>query len=128
MFIALRFNYVTCNSCRFTQLIKQLALSSSTPGSHDPRVAECQPVFCSKKPNLFRLLDINQPARSAVLLIGGTFNTQKMICETSKFPLPYLTRLFFEGSKLFALQLFEVKAYYDVFFCARIFLLFYQLK
>ena len=128
MFLALGFNHVTCKSCKFTQLIKQLALSSSTPGSHDPRVAECQPVFCSKEPNLFRLLDVNQPAISDVLLIGGAFNTRKMIYKISKFPLPYLTSLFIEGSKLTALQLVEVKAYYDVFFCERICLLFYQLK
>jgi len=128
MFIALRFNYVTCKSCKFTQLIKQLALSSPTPGSHGPRVAECQPLFCSKEPNLFRLLDVNQPTRSAILLIGGTFNTRKMIYEISKFPLPYLTRFFIESSKLFALQLVEVKVYYGVFFCLRLFLLLYQLK
>jgi len=115
MFIALRYNYVTCKSCKFTQLIKQLALSSSTPGSHDPRVAEYHPVFCSKGPNLFHLLEVNQPTRSAVLLIGGTLNTRKMINEISKFPLPCLTRLFIESSKLFALDLVEVKVYYDFF-------------
>jgi hypothetical protein len=130
MFIDLRFNYVTrtCKSCKFTQLIEQLALSSPTPGSHDPRVAQCQTVFCSKEPNLFRLLDVNQPARSAVLLIGGIFNTRKMIYGVSKFHLPYLTRLFIEGSKLFALELIEVKVYNDVCFCVRIFLLLLQLK
>jgi hypothetical protein len=113
MFTALRCNYITCKSCKFTQPIKQIVLSSSTPVFHDPRVAECQPVSCSEEPNLFRLLDVNQPARLAVRLIGGTFNTRKMIHEISTFPLPYLTRLFMERSKLFALQLVEVKLYYD---------------
>jgi hypothetical protein len=58
----------------------------------------------------------------------STFNTQKIIYEISKFPLPYVTRLFVYGSTLFALQLVEVKVYYDVLFCVRIFLLSYQLK
>jgi hypothetical protein len=43
----------------------------------------------------------------------GTFNTRKMMYEIPTLPLPYLTRLFIERSKLLALQLVEVKLYYD---------------